>query len=71
MNRGSSLIVPFIISLAAAGFAQTTLTLNFQVAGKARSSVVHVPSGISKPAIVFFLHGAGGNGPGFENDTKV
>jgi poly(3-hydroxybutyrate) depolymerase len=29
-----------------------------------------VPSGISKPAIVFFLHGAGGNGPGFENDTK-
>jgi poly(3-hydroxybutyrate) depolymerase len=60
----------FILLPLTAGFAQTTQTLNFQVAGKARSSVVHVPSGISKPAIVFFLHGAGGSGAGFENDTK-
>jgi poly(3-hydroxybutyrate) depolymerase len=68
MNRHSLLIVVIIGSLAAAGFTQT---LNFQVAGKARSCVVHVPSGISKPAIVFFLHGAGGSGAGFENDTKA
>jgi polyhydroxybutyrate depolymerase len=55
--------------MATAGFAQA-VQLNFQVAGKARNCVMHVPSGISKPAIVFFLHGAGGSGPGFENDSK-
>jgi poly(3-hydroxybutyrate) depolymerase len=60
-----------IVSFAAAVFAQTTQTLNFQVAGKARNCVIHVPGGIDKPAIVFFLHGAGGSGAGFENDTKA
>lgn len=68
MNRSAFLAAAFIISLSAAGFSQT---VSFQVAGVSRSCVVHVPSGISKPAIVFFLHGAGGSGAGFENDTKA
>jgi poly(3-hydroxybutyrate) depolymerase len=68
MNRPTFLSAAIIISLAAAGFAQT---VTFQVAGVTRSCVLHVPSGISKPAIVFFLHGAGGSGAGFENDTKA
>ena len=68
--KSRSLFIPVFI-IAAAGFTQTTQTLNFQVAGKARSCVIHVPSGTSTPAIVFFLHGAGGNGAGFENDTKA
>jgi poly(3-hydroxybutyrate) depolymerase len=68
MKRSDFLVAVFIVSLAAAGFAQT---VSFQVAGVTRSCVLHVPSGISKPAIVFFLHGAGGSGAGFENDTKA
>jgi poly(hydroxyalkanoate) depolymerase family esterase len=68
MNLYRFIIAFFVVSLAAAGFTQT---LNFQVAGKARSCAIHVPSGISKPAIIFFLHGAGGSGAGFENDTKA
>jgi poly(3-hydroxybutyrate) depolymerase len=59
-----------LASLTAAGFAQTTVTLNFPVAGQARTCAVRVPDGTNNPAVVFFLHGAGGNGPGFANDTK-
>jgi len=68
MKRFNLFLTFFIASLTAAGFTQT---LNFQVAGKTRNCVLHVPSAISKPAIVFFLHGAGGSGSGFENDTKA
>lgn len=65
------LIISAIIAVVAGtGMAQTTPTLTFQVDGTSRSCVVHVPDGIEKPAVVFFLHGAGGNGPGFANDTK-
>jgi poly(3-hydroxybutyrate) depolymerase len=59
-----------LLSLAASGIAQTNATLSFQVAGKTRSSVVHVPSGTNKPALVFFVHGANGSGAGFQNETK-
>ena len=58
------------LSLAASGMAQTNVTLSFQVAGKTRSSVVHVPSGTNKPAVVFFIHGANGSGAGFRSDTR-
>jgi polyhydroxybutyrate depolymerase len=53
---------------SADGFAQT---ISFQVAGVSRNCAIHVPSGISKPAIVFFLHGAGGSGAGFEKETRA
>ena len=51
--------------------AQTTVTINLQAGGQARSGVVHVPSGVNKPPVVFFVHGYGGSGAGFENDTKA
>ena len=60
------------VFLAAAGsFAQTTQTISFKVGGTARSGVVHVPAGVNKPPVVFFVHGYGGNGAGFANDTKA
>jgi poly(3-hydroxybutyrate) depolymerase len=65
------LITAFVVSLTAAGFTQTTQTISFKVGGTTRNCVVHVPRGINKPSIVFFFHGAGGNGAGFENDTKA
>lgn len=60
------------VLLATAGsLAQTTQTISFKVGGTARSGVVHVPAGVSKPPVVFFVHGYGGNGAGFANDTKA
>lgn len=63
------LVAAFLSS--ALGFAQTTQTLSIKVGGATRSAVVHVPAGVSKPAVVFFVHGYGGNGAGFANDTKA
>jgi poly(3-hydroxybutyrate) depolymerase len=70
MNRQRFWAAACLLSLTASATAQTNVTLNFQVAGKARSSVVHVPSGTNKPAVVFFIHGANGSGAGFQRDTK-
>ncbi len=64
------LAVGIFASLAASGFAQTTTTLSFQLSGQTHSCVVHVPSGINKPPLVLFIHGANGSGAEFENDTK-
>jgi polyhydroxybutyrate depolymerase len=58
MNRSSFLAVVYMISLSAGGFAQTTETKSFQVAGTARTYIVHVPSGLSNnPPLVFNIHG--------------
>jgi polyhydroxybutyrate depolymerase len=46
------------------------LTLNFNFKGTSRNAVIYVPSGINKPPVVYFIHGYGGNGAGFANDTK-
>ena len=70
MNHRFFRAAAYLLSLTASGIAQTNVTLNFQVAGKARSSVVHVPSGTNKPAVVFFVHGANGSGAGFQSETK-
>jgi poly(3-hydroxybutyrate) depolymerase len=59
-----------ILTLAASGIAQTTQTLSMQVDGKPHSTVIHVPAGVTKPPVVFFIHGANGSGSGFANDTK-
>lgn len=59
-----------IAAVVVPGYAQKTETLNFQVGGTGRSCVIHVPAGLDNPALLFFLHGAGGNGDGFANDTK-
>jgi len=57
--------------MAVAILAQKTENLNFNFAGTMRNCVVHVPSGISKPAVVFFVPGYGGSGASFESDTKA
>jgi poly(3-hydroxybutyrate) depolymerase len=69
MNRHSFLVAVFIISLATAGFAQN-VTKSFTVNGTTHSCIWHVPSGVSKPPVVFFIHGAGGSGGGFQSETK-
>lgn len=50
--------------------AQTTKTITMKVGGVDRSFVLHVPSGISNPALVMFVHGYGGNGTNFAKDTQ-
>jgi poly(3-hydroxybutyrate) depolymerase len=56
--------------LAAAAFSQSNVTLTLQVGGNARHSIAHVPAGISKPPVVFFIHGAGGSGANFQRETR-
>lgn len=60
-----------LLGLVGAIGAQTTQTVTYKVGGTSRSFVVHVPAGASKPPVVFFVHGYGGSGGGFENDTKA
>ncbi|MEO6094839.1 MAG: PHB depolymerase family esterase [Fibrobacteria bacterium] len=56
---------------ASLGSAQIQ-TLNLQVAGANRSTILYVPAGsLSKPALVFLLHGLGGNGPGMRSLTQM
>lgn len=71
MERPKSILTAlFVLATGIPTLAQTTTTININVAGKARSGVVHVPAGVSKPPVVFFVHGYGGSGTGFANDTK-
>ncbi|MBW8889713.1 MAG: prolyl oligopeptidase family serine peptidase [Fibrobacteres bacterium] len=70
MNRLGYLAASIVAALSATGFAQTTTTLSLQVSGATHSTVIHVPAGIDKPPVVFFIHGATGSGSGFANDTK-
>ena len=67
-----SLFSPFVVTLAlaATSLAQTTVTINFSVNGTSRNAVVRVPNGAIKPPVVFFIHGYGGSGSGFQSDTK-
>lgn len=71
MNRSGILAAALVAIAAATGSAQTRATLlSIQVGGKTRSCAYHVPTGISKPPVVFFIHGATGSGGNFENETK-
>ncbi len=71
MNRAFIFRAACVGLLTTSGFAQTIkTTLSLQVGGKQRSCAIYVPTGISKPAVVFFIHGANGSGGNFENDTK-
>lgn len=61
----------FVASLLAAS-AASAQTLGLKVAGVARTTTLHVPSsGLSKPALVFVLHGLGGDGPGMRSSTQM
>lgn len=71
MNK-PTLLSTLAVGLALVGpaTAQSTVTLNFSFAGKSRNAVIYVPAGISKPPVVYFVHGYGGSGTNFANDTK-
>ena len=68
--RGFSVWIVCSCLLNSAVFSQTTTTLTFQVGGKTRHVIFHVPGGADKPPVVFFIHGANGSGPAFEKETK-
>ena len=71
MNHRTLLATTLLVCyFMASGHAQTTLTLNFTNSGKSRNAVVYVPAGVNKPPVVYFVHGYGGSGAGFANDTK-
>jgi polyhydroxybutyrate depolymerase len=47
-------------------------TLSLRVAGANRTTTLYVPSGsLTKPALVFVLHGLGGDGPGMRSSTQM
>lgn len=70
MHSRHRFAIAFVLALAAAALPQSKLTLNLQVGGKTRNCIAHVPAGISKPPLVFFIHGANGSGGAFENETR-
>jgi len=53
MNHRTFLIPALVVSLATAGFAQN-VTKSFTVGGTTHSCIWHVPSGVTKPPVVFF-----------------
>lgn len=59
-----------VLALTVSGPAQNTVNLNFDIGGKPRNAVVYVPSGIQNPPVVYLVHGYGGDGAGFANDTR-
>jgi poly(3-hydroxybutyrate) depolymerase len=53
------------------GFTQSQ-TLTLRVAGANRTTTLYVPSGsLSKPALVFVLHGLGGDGPSMRSSSQM
>lgn len=70
MIRRSLSVATFALLAVALSTSAQTVNLSFTIGGKARNAVVYVPSGISNPPVVYFVHGYGGDGAGFANDTK-
>jgi poly(3-hydroxybutyrate) depolymerase len=70
MNRHMLSIIIFMLFPTIAVFGQNKVTKTFTVGGTTHSCIWYAPSGISKPPVVFFVHGANGSGGGMENDTK-
>lgn len=60
-----------LLGCTSLGFAQVQ-TLNLQVAGASRTTLLHVPAGsLSKPALVLLLHGLGGKGADMQSSTQM
>lgn len=71
MNRLGPFLAACLLALATSVNAQKTETLSLRVEGKTRSCIIHVPAGINKPPVAFFVHGAGGKGFWFQRETKA
>lgn len=65
----------FVISLGlilGISHSQTTETVSFKVGGVQRSFELHIPGGFSQELpLVLFVHGYGGSGKGFANETQA
>ncbi len=68
MLRHGFFIAAFIVSLSASGFAQTQ---SFQVAGVTRTYIVHAPSGMTNPPLVFNIHGFNMSAASEESYTQM
>ena len=68
MNRRNLSAAFIFLGLAAAGFAQT---VSFKVAGVTRNLILHAPSGTSKPALVYVLHGYNIDATMMQNTTYM
>jgi len=69
VNRRNLLMAVACLVWAQLGFAQT---VTLKVVGVSRTTTLHVPTtGLSKPALVFVLHGLGGDGPGMQSSTQM
>lgn len=69
MNRRNLLLAAIAILSPSLAFSQT---LTLKVAGVNRSVALYAPgSGLSNPALVFVLHGLGGDGPGMRSSTQM
>lgn len=67
----ATLVATVLLGWTSLGYAQSQ-TLNLTVAGANRTAALYVPSGaLSKPALVFVLHGLGGDGPGMRSSTQM
>lgn len=63
------LMLTALLGWTSLGLAQT---LSFKVAGANRTATLYAPAGgLSKPALVFVLHGLGGDGPGMRSSTQM
>ncbi|HEX2958762.1 MAG TPA: PHB depolymerase family esterase [Chitinispirillaceae bacterium] len=67
-----SLLFPLTIVLfmVTSGFSQTNETRVITVGSRTHHCIWHVPKEYNKPAVVFFVHGAGGSGGAFQRETK-
>jgi poly(3-hydroxybutyrate) depolymerase len=70
MNWSISTTLQILLFLTVSVFAQGKVTKNFTVGGTTHNCNWYVPTGINKPPVVFFIHGANGSGNEFENTTK-
>lgn len=69
MLRRSDLAHASLLLLLATTLSAQTLSL--KVAGTSRSALLYAPSGLSSPALVFVLHGLGGDGAGMRSSTQM
>jgi poly(3-hydroxybutyrate) depolymerase len=68
MNSRTILVLIFIVSIAAGGFAQTQ---SMQIAGVARTYIVHAPSGLNNPPFVLNIHGYNMDAASEQSYTKM
>lgn len=70
MNHGFLTSLQILLVVTVTAFSQGKVTKNFTVGGTTHNCNWYVPTGINKPPVVFFIHGANGSGNEFESTTQ-